>query len=153
MVLDTREWGDYVVLDAAGGDDSDFEENDEDLIDPEVLEALAAAKQKADKAGKNGKQKSSSSGTPGKKLRPASDILSRLRWDPALDSGDYIIGYEDRFLGEMEMSLENWKGDQTHEEFIPMHRVLCFKRKADGVIVWDRRTRKDELFGSGASSG
>lgn len=148
LVLDNREWGDYVVLDAAGDDDSVEDESEEDLIDPEVEEELVA-KQKANKANKN--RQSSSSGKPGRKLRPATDILSRLRWDPTFDSGDYIIGYDDRFLGEMEMPLENWKGDQTHEDFIPMHRILYFKRKTDGRFVWDRRTRRDEIFGSGAS--
>ena len=146
-MLDKREWGDYVVLDAVGDDDSEEDESEDDLIDPDVEEL--AAKQKANKANK---YRQTASGKSGRKLRPATDILSRLRWDPAFDSGDYIIGYDDRFLGEMEMPLENWKGDQTHEDFIPMHRVLYFKRKTDGVIVWDRRTRRDEIFRSGAGA-
>lgn len=83
------------------------------------------------------------------KLRTATDVLNRLRWDSAMDSDDYVVGYEDRFTGIKEKALEAWKSEQTDEEFIPQHRILYFKRKGDGVIVWDRRTRMDKVFGSG----
>lgn len=85
----------------------------------------------------------------GKKLRPAADVISRIRWDPSLDARDFLIGYEDRFLGTRETEIEKWKTEQTDLEFIPMHRVIYFKRKSDGVLVWDREAKKDLLFGSG----
>lgn len=69
--------------------------------------------------------------------------------DPSLDSGDFIVGYEDRFAGAMEKALDTWKSEQTDEEFIPQHRILYFKRRSDATIVWERRTRIDLLFGSG----
>lgn len=84
------------------------------------------------------------------KLRPAIDVLTRLRWDPNIDPSDYIVGYEDRFLGARETPIDRWKSEQTDEEFIPQHRILYFRRKSDGVKVWDRESRRDELFGSGA---
>ena len=34
-------------------------------------------------------------------------------------------------------------------EFVPMHRVVRFVRKADGLVVWDREARVDRVFGSG----
>ena len=77
------------------------------------------------------------------------DILSRLVWDPNIDRTDYIIGYEDRFLGSKELPLELWKTNTTDEEFIPQHRILYFKRRGDGEIVWDRVKRIDKIFGSG----
>lgn len=83
------------------------------------------------------------------KLRPAGDVLNRLRWDQAIDSSDYIVGYEDRFSGVIERSVNSWKSETTHEEFIPEHRILYFKRKSDGAIVWDKEARRDEMFGSG----
>ncbi|CAH0055841.1 unnamed protein product [Clonostachys solani] len=86
------------------------------------------------------------------KLRTAVDVMNRLRWDPHMDSDDYIVGYEDRFTGTCEKSLEMWKTDQTDEEFIPQHRILYFKRRSDNELVWERRTRIDKIFGSGASS-
>jgi uncharacterized protein (UPF0248 family) len=85
-----------------------------------------------------------------KKFRTAADVMNRIRWDPQLDSSDYVVGYEDRFTGAQEKALEAWKSEQTDEEFIPQHRILYFKRKSDGRKVWDRRTRWDELFGNGA---
>lgn len=85
----------------------------------------------------------------GNKLRPAADVISRIRWDPSLDARDFLIGYEDRFLGTRETEIEKWKTEQTDLEFIPMHRVIYFKRKSDGVLVWDREMKKDLLFGSG----
>lgn len=83
------------------------------------------------------------------KLRSAADAMNRIRWDSGMDSSDYLVGYEDRFLGAQEKALDNWRTEQTDEEFIPQHRILYFKRKSDGVIVWDRRTRVDTIFGSG----
>ncbi|KAK1254469.1 hypothetical protein MKX08_008464 [Trichoderma sp. CBMAI-0020] len=83
------------------------------------------------------------------KLRSAIDALNRIRWDVSMDSSDYLVGYEDRFLGAQEKALDSWKAEQTDEEFIPQHRILYFKRKSDGVIVWDRRSRVDTIFGSG----
>ncbi|CAN8103080.1 unnamed protein product [Discula destructiva] len=83
------------------------------------------------------------------KFRTAADVLNRLRWDPTYDHDDFVVGYEDRFIGPMERGLDRWKLEQTHEEFIPQHRILYFKRKSDEVVVWERRTRTDLVFGSG----
>lgn len=82
------------------------------------------------------------------KFRSAADVLNRLRWDASYDQNDFVVGYEDRFLGAMERGLDDWKSEQTHEEFIPQHRILYFKRNIDGVLVWERRTRTDLVFGS-----
>ncbi|OTB03759.1 hypothetical protein M426DRAFT_321477 [Hypoxylon sp. CI-4A] len=86
------------------------------------------------------------------KFRSAADVLNRLRWDQAMDSDNYIVGYEDRFLGAKERSVDSWKSETTDEEFIPTHRIVYFKRKSDGMVVWDREERRDEVFGSGVSS-
>ncbi|KAI2469906.1 hypothetical protein F4781DRAFT_204909 [Annulohypoxylon bovei var. microspora] len=86
------------------------------------------------------------------KFRPAGNVLNRLRWDQGIDSGDYIVGYEDRFSGAMERPVDLWKSETTHEEFIPEHRILYFKRKSDGTTVWDKEERRDEIFGSGVTS-
>lgn len=83
------------------------------------------------------------------KFRTAADVLNRLRWDPKMDSADFIVGYEDRFVGAMEKGVDEWKPELTHEEFIPQHRILYFKRKSDGMVVWERRTRTDLVFESG----
>jgi len=92
-----------------------------------------------------------SSNTPGRSLRPALDVLSRLRHDPAFSSEAFTIGYLDRHTPEvMELPLASWKGGEvTDEDFIPQHRILWFKRDADGKKVWDRKERYDEIFGSG----
>lgn len=159
MEVDDQEWSEFAI-----GDD----EIDDELDDGESEQLLAswgsseAASQVTiplhTKKGSNIRTNSPRSATVPKpqgagKFRTASDVLHRLRWDSSLDSGDYIVGYEDRFVGAMERSLEAWKLEQTHEEFIPQHRILYFKRKSDGVIVWERRTRTDLLFGSGPSQG
>ena len=85
-------------------------------------------------------------------LRPASDILSRIRHDPDLDETDYIVGYHDRHEPEaVEMAVSAWKGggDVTDEEWIPQHRTLYFRKDSDGELVWHRGQRLDKLFGSG----
>ncbi|KAL4880923.1 hypothetical protein BJY04DRAFT_68241 [Aspergillus karnatakaensis] len=86
------------------------------------------------------------------RLRPAADILNRLVWDERYDSTDFVIGYEDRFEGRMEASLNSWKRESTDEEFIFQHRILYIKRKSDSEIVWDRRRRIDKIFKSGNSA-
>ncbi len=92
-----------------------------------------------------------SSNTPGRSLRPALDVLSRLRHDPIFSSEAFTIGYHDRHSPEvMELPLASWKaGEVTDEDFIPQHRILWFKSDADGKKVWDRKERYDEIFGSG----
>lgn len=88
-------------------------------------------------------------------LRPANDILSRIRHDPSLSRSDFIVGYIDRHTPQlMEMNVSEWKGgvtDVTDEEWIPQHRIMYFRKKGDdeGRRVWDRAERLDRLFGSG----
>mmetsp|Transcript_44772 Transcript_44772/g.93943 ORF Transcript_44772/g.93943 Transcript_44772/m.93943 type:complete len:126 (+) Transcript_44772:292-669(+) len=69
-------------------------------------------------------------GSPNKKvkLRPARDIISRLRWSPGPLADDQIVfGYIDRMNGTMEKAVEDYipacdGGD------IPEHRILYFRR-------------------------
>lgn len=84
-------------------------------------------------------------------LRPAKDILARIRHDPALDESEWLVGYHDRLEGVMEMDVSAWKGDFSDEEWIPQHRILYFRKKADDLErrMWDRESRLDRLFGSG----
>ncbi|KAF2827523.1 hypothetical protein CC86DRAFT_349080 [Ophiobolus disseminans] len=144
MKLDEREWGEYVVdLEPDSDDDEEIDDLSDEMTEP-IRRTIP--------------QRPKPTATPvsTSKLRPASDVLNRLRWDPNLDPADYIIGYEDRFLGAKEMGLENWKTEQTDEEFIPQHRILYYKKKGDdgqGEVVWERATRIDKVFGSGAGTG
>jgi len=80
-----------------------------------------------------------------KGLRTSEDVYNRIKWDPDFDKSEFIIGYEDRFVGIMEAQFSTFKCDDvTHEEFVPWHRVQYFKR--NDIIVWDRKTRKDDIF-------
>ncbi|KAF2810761.1 uncharacterized protein BDZ99DRAFT_385368, partial [Mytilinidion resinicola] len=137
LALDTREWGVYVADDEADSDSEDKDLESEDDLPGELAATTL--------------QEPRITPVAAAKLRPAADILSRLRWDPNLDSQNYIVGYEDRFLGAKEIALERWKTEQTDDEFIPQHRILYFKRRSDGVVVWDRKMRVDLMFRSGAS--
>lgn len=145
--LDDREWGDYAMeIEPDSDDEQELDESDEENDDTPKLPIRS-------------KPNTTSTPVSAAKLRPASDVLNRLRWDPNLDPADYIIGYEDRFLGAKETGLEKWKTEQTDEEFIPQHRILYFRKKFNeegngkGEIVWERATRMDKVFGSGSGSG
>jgi uncharacterized protein (UPF0248 family) len=151
LELDSREWGEYTPGE---------EELDEDEEEEEV-EATSGQDSEHDEFAKKEKKKKGQAARKQiatvdlradktKKFRTAADAINRIRWDPQLDSSDFLVGYEDRFIGPQEKELDAWKGEQTDEEFIPQHRILYFKRKSDGKLVWDRRTRWDELFGNGA---
>ncbi|KAF9766501.1 hypothetical protein IL306_001125, partial [Fusarium sp. DS 682] len=142
LEVDQTIWGEY-------GGETDNDESDDDLDEEEDFED-DEEESKGQKSVGPGSRAAVVSKTPGLgKFRTAADVLNRLRWDPNFDTGDYIIGYEDRFLGARERAVEQWKTEQTDEEFIPQHRILYFKRREDNVIVWERRTRIDEIFGSG----
>ncbi|KAK4100872.1 hypothetical protein N658DRAFT_496961 [Parathielavia hyrcaniae] len=151
LEVDGREWGEYTP----GDEEEEDEEEDELAVssgqDSEHDEFAAAGKKDKKKKGAGRKQIAAVDlrADKTKKFRTAADAMNRIRWDPQLDSGDYVVGYEDRFLGAQEKELEAWKSEQTDEEFIPQHRILYFRRKSDGRAVWDRRTRFDELFGNG----
>ncbi|KAH7035413.1 uncharacterized protein B0I36DRAFT_318308 [Microdochium trichocladiopsis] len=169
LELDDREWGQYTIGDddddEEDDDDDDEEEEDDDEDVDDDLEALTTAADKAKSSKKKrGTGKAAAAATSKLPTRPAyqgkfrssADVINRLRWDPDLDSSEYIVGYEDRFLGVRERALDAWKSEQTDEEFIPQHRILYFKRRgaggSDASIVWHRGQRKDDIFGSGVSS-
>lgn len=97
-----------------------------------------------------------------KSMRTSEDIYRRIKvclcmshekinnypqWDSQYDSDEFVIGYEDRFDGIMECKLNAFVKDITDDNFIPWHRVIYFKQS--GAIVWDRRTRQDDIFKSG----
>jgi uncharacterized protein (UPF0248 family) len=152
LKLDDREWGDYVIQEDQSDTEDELEETTLEF-DNDDDEAAAAAKTSSAKRKNSPASKATTKPVTAKKLRPATDILNRLRWDPNLDSSDHIVGYEDRFFGTREMALDRWKTEQTDDEFIPQHRIMYFRRRSDGVVVWDRETRRDGIFGSGAGKG
>ena len=141
LKLDSNEWGGIATL--GDDNDSDLEEGDDPEIEEEYPTTIREMSTIREKRNRPTKQ-------PGAgKLRPAADVMNRLRWDDSLDSCDYLVGYEDRFAGVKEKDLMDWKTEQTDEEFIPQHRIAYFKRQSDGVVVWDRVKRFDMVFGSG----
>ena len=52
------------------------------------------------------------------KLRTSADVYNRLMWDPQYRRDDYMIGYEDRFVGVMELPLLEWKREVEDESFV-----------------------------------
>ncbi|KAF6811580.1 DUF455 domain-containing protein (endonuclease/exonuclease/phosphatase) [Colletotrichum plurivorum] len=140
LKLDNREWG--VYLD--GDDESDTEDEEEQEND--ALQQSADRNGKAKAKAKRLRPMVVANPESAGKFRTALDVLNRLRWDPQIDSSDFLIGYEDRFLGPQEKALSAWKSEQTDEEFIPQHRILWFKRQSDGLVVWHRSRRIDLLF-------
>ncbi|KAK2863656.1 hypothetical protein FQN49_004122 [Arthroderma sp. PD_2] len=154
LKLDHRSWGEQGGADVEASDFSDDEDEDDDPNEDDTVNKAFLEEQPAHKAKSRSKNTApTSKPVSANKLRSAADVISRLRWDPKIDFGDYLVGYEDRFLGVKELPLSRWKSEQTDEEFIPQHRIVYFKRKSDGRVVWDRETRKDEIFGSGIGGG
>ncbi|PCC69260.1 Poly(A) polymerase central domain-containing protein [Nannocystis exedens] len=79
-------------------------------------------------------------------LRPVQDVVGRLRFDATFDVRRFVVGYEERFAGVREAPLADFfAGDNE----IPWHRIFFIK--AGELIVWDRRSRIDLVFGSGDS--
>ncbi|KAI3478528.1 hypothetical protein L1887_59510 [Cichorium endivia] len=84
------------------------------------------------------------------RLPPASEVLSRLRWDPTHTCFDYEVGYLDRFEGLMWLPLEQWGKAVEEEDFIPAHRIRVLRRmngNGSKDVVWDREKRFCDLGG------
>lgn len=85
------------------------------------------------------------------RMRTATDVISRIQWDPELLEADFVVGYSDRFLGIIEKNFAEfcWEDISIVDQdtlAIPKHRIQYFKYKSD--IVWDRRVQLDKFFGS-----
>ncbi|KAL8790311.1 MAG: hypothetical protein Q9213_000663 [Squamulea squamosa] len=130
--------------------DSLSSESESDLI-PVSLSKRGGHMSKAQlkRARKENKSSTQQPATPS--LRPAQDIMSRIRHDPTIQISNFVVGYEDRHCGIMWKSVEEWLDVTEEEDFIPMHRIRYFKRRSDDHVVWDREKRIDEIFGSGVS--
>lgn len=90
-----------------------------------------------------------------KKLRTASDVLNRLRYDSRYKIDEFVVGYKDRHtLRIMEKPAAEWAKDTTDEEFIPEHRIEYFKQYSPGgnqEILWDKSSRLDRIFQHGGN--
>ena len=107
------------------------------------------SKAKRKRARRRAKQGVATGSTPF--LRPANDVLNRLRHDSSFNQSDYIVGYTDRFEGLKTMNVQEWGKDTEDEEFIAEHRIEYFKRVADDHVVWHRKDKIDEIFWTGMS--
>ena len=84
-------------------------------------------------------------------MRQASDVISRILWDPDLPAKDFTIGYLDRFLGILEKPFSDFSWEDISSRgnnvlAVPQHRIQYFKYKS--TIVWDKRCQLDDFFGS-----
>ncbi|KAL8734974.1 MAG: hypothetical protein Q9181_002992 [Wetmoreana brouardii] len=110
------------------------------------------SKAKAKRARKEHQRSTSGQQASSSSLRPAQDVMNRIRHDPDLKVSEYVVGYKDRHVGIMEKAVENWSVEGVEEEeFIPLHRIEYFRRTTDDHIVWHREQRIDEIFRSGVS--
>lgn len=88
-------------------------------------------------------------------MRTSTDVIKRLQWDQMADKSKFVVGYEDRFVGIMEKPFSSfcWEDISSLDNYtfaIPRHRIQYFSYR--GVIIWDRRIRQDNIFGSTPNS-
>ena len=84
-------------------------------------------------------------------MRPATEVISRIQWDPDLPAPDFTVGYLDRFIGIIEKPFDSFYWEDISAVgatvlAIPRHRIQYFKYKNE--IVWDKRVQLDNFFGS-----
>ncbi|KAM4703962.1 leukocyte receptor cluster member 9 [Rhinophrynus dorsalis] len=101
-------------------------------------------------------EKVKSSPPKGKKppMKTATDVISRIQWDTMLPTECFTIGYLDRFLGVIEKPFSSFCWEDLasvgHDVLaIPKHRIQYFKYQS--LVVWDKTTRTDNIFGSTGS--
>ncbi len=75
-------------------------------------------------------------------MTPAKEIYNQIRHDPRFEPSDFFVGYDSRFDGLRESTLEGFGQSE-----IPWHRVQ-YIRDSSG-IRWDRRTKLDSINHSG----
>eukprot|EP00051_Salpingoeca_urceolata_P020519 m.308832 g.308832 ORF g.308832 m.308832 type:complete len:1714 (-) comp19634_c2_seq15:115-5256(-) len=97
-----------------------------------------------------GKQHKSQDGKK-KAMKTSTDVIKRIIWDPDVPAHCCVVGYDDRFLGILEKSFAafDWSDYASLSHLtvaIPKHRIVYFKYR--NRIVWDKRTRLDDVFGS-----
>ena len=85
------------------------------------------------------------------RMRTATEVISRILWDPDLPSGDFTVGYLDRFIGIQEKGFKEFSWEDIASVgadvlAVPKHRIQYFKYKK--MIVWDKRSQTDDFFGS-----
>ncbi|XP_045166063.2 leukocyte receptor cluster member 9-like [Mercenaria mercenaria] len=87
-------------------------------------------------------------------MKTAIDVVKRILWDGALQQDQFLVGYLDRIDGlkEKYFNAFSWE-DIASVDYtvlaIPKHRIQYFKYKNE--IVWDKRCRLDNVFGSTGS--
>ena len=87
-------------------------------------------------------------------MKTAIDVVKRILWDEALQQDQFLVGYLDRLEGlkEKYFNAFSWE-DISAVDYtvlaIPKHRIQYFKYKNE--IVWDKRCRLDNVFGSTGS--
>lgn len=105
------------------------------------------AKGKPIPAAKGGKKKGGNQADqapePKRRMKTSEECINWIKHDGRFNPEEFIISYEDRFVGLMEVALSDFTSDQSSEVFIPMHRVWLIKQ--NGRIVWDRKNRLDTL--------
>lgn len=74
------------------------------------------------------------------KFKTVEAILDRIQWDQNVNKKEFKIGVKDRFLGILEIELEEYLASSEIKE----HRVAYFKRL--GEVVWDKEKRIDHLW-------
>lgn len=84
-------------------------------------------------------------------MRTASDVISRILWDPDLRIEEFTVGYLDRFVGVIEKSFSAFSWEDLSSVgadvlAVPKHRIQYFKYQQE--IVWDKTKQLDNVFGS-----
>lgn len=125
---------------SSSGDDDNVSEAASEASTASASSAKKAGAKKTAKPVKKGKKKGPEEPAPKKKIRHSVDVFNRIKWDAKLSLQNWMIGYEDRFLGIIEVPIAEFD-----HSTIPWHRVRVFRR--DGEIVWDRINRVDKVFG------
>ena len=121
------------------------------LDSPYSQEEVKSKKAKPKKSPKQVQEPEEDQSTKKVSMRQATDVISRILWDPDLPSEEFKVGYLDRFVGIIEkpfsaFSWEDIASVGASVLAVPKHRIQYFKYRDE--IVWDKRCQVDNFFGS-----
>lgn len=121
IIPDSFTWSDN-GFDPVDDDEENIEEKDDEFDIPGPEQSMISASQRKKALAASTRNKATLyTPTPGK-LRTSADVMNRLLWDPVLGKKEYIVGYEDRFLGIQELKLRDWVMKEVeHESFVRIY--------------------------------
>lgn len=63
-------------------------------------------------------------------------VLDKILWDPNLNKDEYKVGYFDKYMGILDIKVEDYMNSEVKEQ------KICYLKR-NGQIVWHKEDKID----------